>query len=105
MEVSSAVASEFWARLTWSKALFGLLVINAAWTASLFVCPYLVPSGSFANQVGGANVIDHENIWATYSIYPRIIHTIGHAKCHQLFSRSFSPNANQTPLDERMPSM
>ena len=105
MEVWSAVASEFWARLTWSKALFGLLVINVAWTASLFICPYLAPSGSFANQVGGANVIDHENIWATYSIYPRIIYTIGDAQCHQLFYRSFWLNGNQMPIDERMTSM
>src|SRR5437667_345622 len=105
MEVSSAVASELWARLTWSKALFGLLVINVAWTASLFICPYLAPSGSFANQVGGANVIDHENIWATYSIYPRIIYTIGDAQCHQLFYRSFWLNGNQMPIDERMTSM
>src|SRR5256886_13375764 len=105
MEVSSAVASEFWARLTWSKALFGLLVINGACTASLFICPYLVPSGSFSNQVGGANVIDHENIWATYSSYPRIIYTTGDAQCHQLFYRSFWLNGNQMPIDERMTSM
>src|SRR6266566_6390344 len=105
MEVSSAVASEFWARLTWSKALFGLLVINVAWTASLFICPYLVPSGSFANQVGGANVIDHENIWATFPIYPRIIYTIGDAQCHQIYYRTFTLNGNEMPIDERMTSM
>jgi len=104
-KVSSAVASALWARFTWSKALFGLLIVNVAWTASLFICPFLVSPGSFANQVGGANVIDHENIWATFPLYPRIVYTIGDAQCHQLFYRSFWLNGNQMPIDERMTSM
>jgi len=105
-EVSSAVASEFWARLTWSRALFGLLVLNVVWTASLFICPFTVPPGSFAGpQVGGANVIDHADIWAKFWIYPRIVYTIGDAQCHQLWYRSFSLNGNQLPIDERMTSM
>ena len=99
------MASALWARLTWSKALFGLLVVNLVWTASLFVCPFLVSPGSFANQVGGANVIDHENIWATFPVYPRVIYTIGDAQCHQLYYRSFWLNGNQMPIDERMTSM
>ncbi len=99
------MASALWARLTWSKALFGLLVVNVAWTASLFICPFLVSPGSFANQVGGANVVDHENIWATFPLYPRIVYTIGDAQCHQLFYRSFWLNGNQMPIDERMTSM
>ena len=70
------MASALWARLTWSKALFGVLIVNVAWTASLFISPFLVSPGSFANQVGGANVIDHENIWATFPLYPRIVYTI-----------------------------
>jgi len=103
--VSSGVASALWARLTWSRALFAVLVLNVSWTASLFICPYLVPPGSFANQVGGANLIDHENIWATFPIYPRVIYTIGDAQCHQLYYRSFWLNGNQMPIDERMTSM
>jgi len=99
------VASALWARLTWSKALFGVLIVNVAWTASLFISPFLVSPGSFANQVGGANVIDHENIWATFPLYPRIVYTIGDAQCHQLFYRSFWLNGNQMPIDERMTSM
>jgi len=99
------VESALWARLTWSKALFGLLIVNVAWTASLFICPFLVSPGSFANQVGGANVVDHENIWATFPLYPRIVYTIGDAQCHQLWYRSFWLNGNQMPIDERMTSM
>src|SRR5439155_24180314 len=70
--VSSAVASALWARLTWSKALFGLLVVNLVWTASLFICPFLVSPGSFANQVGGATVIDLDIICATCQVTPRV---------------------------------
>src|SRR5207247_11132973 len=80
-------------------------VVNVAWTASLFICPFLVSPGSFANQVGGANIVDHENIWATFPLYPRIVYTIGDAQCHQLFYRSFWLNGNQMPIDERMTSM
>src|SRR5207245_10065 len=108
--VSPSVASPLWARLTWSRALFAVLVLNVVWTASLFVCPYLVHPGSFptsdvASQVGGANLVDHENIWATFPIYPRIIYTIGDAQCHQLPYRTFWLNGNEMPIDERMTSM
>ena len=104
------MASPLWARLTWSRALFAVLVLNVIWTASLFVCPYLVHPGSFptsdvASQVGGANLVDHENIWATFPIYPRIIYTIGDAQCHQLPYRTFWLNGNEMPIDERMTSM
>jgi len=97
--------ASFWAHLTWSRALFAVLVLNVAWTASLFLCPYLVAPGSFVNQVGGANVIDHEVLWETFPIYPRIVYTIGDAQCHQLYYRSFMLNGNQMPIDERMTAM
>jgi len=100
------VTSALWARLTWSKALFGLLVLSLFWTTSLFICPLTMPPGSTPNNlVGGANVIDHEKIWATFPLYPRIIYTIGDAQCHQLYYRSFWLNGNQMPIDERMTSM
>jgi len=97
--------SILWSRLTWSRALFALLVVNLAWTASLFICPYTVPPGSFVHQVGGANLIDHENIWETFPLYARVVYTIGDAQCHQLWYRSFYLNGNQMPIDERMTSM
>jgi len=94
-----------WEHLTWSRAMFAVLVLNLAWTASLFLCPYLVPPGSFVNQVGAANIIDHETIWAGFPVYPRIIYTIGDAQCHQLYYRSFMLNGNQMPIDQRMTAM
>jgi uncharacterized membrane protein len=99
------VASALWARLTWSRALFALRVVNLAWTASLFICPFTVVPGSFANQVGNANIVDHENIWEKFPLYARVIYTIGDAQCHQLYYRSFWLNGNQMPIDERMTSM
>jgi uncharacterized membrane protein len=104
------VASALWARFTWSRALFAVLVLNVIWTASLFISPFMVPPHSFptsdpASLVGGANFVDHENIWATFPIYPRIIYTIGDAQCHQLWYRSFWLNGNEMPIDQRMTSM
>ena len=99
------VASAIWQRLTWSKALFALLVLNLVWTASLFIAPYTVPPGSFAYQVGGANIVDHGDIWATFPLYARIVYTFGDSQCHQLWFRSFWLNGNQMPIDARMTSM
>ena len=99
------MASGLWGRLTWSRALFAVLVLNVAWTASLFLCPFMIAPGSFANQVGGANVVDHENIWETFPLYARVVYTVGDAQCHQLYYRSFWLNGNQMPIDERMTSM
>ena len=99
------VASWVWAKLTWSKALFGLLILNLVWTASLFIAPYTVPPGSFAFQVGGANTLDHEDIWQSFWFYPRIVYTFGDVQCHQLWYRSLWLNGNQLPIDARMTSM
>jgi uncharacterized membrane protein len=97
--------SILWDRLTWSRALFAVLVLNLVWTASLFVCPFTVAPGSFVHQVGGANLVDHENIWETFPLYARVVYTIGDAQCHQLWYRSFLLNGNQMPIDQRMTSM
>jgi len=109
------VASGVWARLTWSKALFAVLLLNLIWTASLFIAPFTVPPGSFAwpyaqypavaYHLGGANLVDYGAIWSTFSLYPRLMYTIGDAQCHQLYYRSFWLNGNQMPIDERMTSM
>jgi len=100
------VVSAIWGRLTWSRALFGLLIVNLVWTASLFLCPYTLPPGSTPpNLVGGANIVDHENIWETFPLYARIVYTVGDAQCHQLWYRSFLLNGNQMPIDQRMTSM
>jgi len=97
--------STLWSQLTWSRALFAVLILNLVWTASLFICPFTVAPGSFARQVGGANLVDHENIWETFPLYARVVYTIGDAQCHQLYYRSFYLNGNQMPIDQRMTSM
>ncbi|HEX9341399.1 MAG TPA: DUF2085 domain-containing protein [Thermoplasmata archaeon] len=100
------MASGVWARFTWSRALLGILILNLVWTASLFICPFTMPSGSTPEKlVGGANIVDHEDIWATFPLYARVIYTIGDAQCHQLYYRSFWLNGNQMPIDQRMTSM
>jgi uncharacterized membrane protein len=100
------VASPLWARLTWSRALFALLIVNLVWTASLFLGPFTMPPGSTPpNLVGGANLVDHEGLWETFPLYDRVVYTIGDAQCHQLWYRSFSLNGNQLPIDQRMTAM
>ena len=103
--LTASVASAVWAHLTWSKALFWVFVLTLVWTGSLFIAPITIPPGSFANQVGGANLVDHADIWATFPLFPRIVYTIGDAQCHQLWYRSFWLNGNQMPIDQRMTSM
>jgi uncharacterized membrane protein len=85
--------------------LFAVLVVNLAWTASLFLGPFLVPPGSFVDAQGAANVVDHGSTWETFPLHARIIYTIGDAQCHQLWYRSFWLNGNQMPIDQRMTAM
>src|SRR6184192_3588984 len=103
--VESGEGPSLWSRFTWSRALFAVLLLNLVWTGSLFICPFTVPPGSFVNQVGGANLVDHEAIWETFPLYARVVYTIGDAQCHQLWYRSFLLNGNQMPIDQRMTSM
>jgi len=95
-----------WARLTWSKALFGLFVANLVWTASLFLGPFSITPGSFFDEDrGGANVLDFGATWETFSLPARIVYTFGDIQCHQMATRSFTLNGNQMPIDARMTSM
>lgn len=109
------MASNLWSRLTWSRALFGLLILNLFWTASLFIVPLILKPGSFAwpyaryptvaYHLGGANQLDYEPIWQTMWIYPRAVYTFGDIQCHELWYRSLWINGNQMPIDARMTSM
>jgi uncharacterized membrane protein len=109
------VASEIWRRLTYSRSLFGLLLLNLFWSASLFVAPMILAPGTFAypysqyplvaNHLGAANHLDYEPIWQTLWLYPRAVYTFGDVQCHQLWYRSFYINGNQMPMCERMVSM
>jgi len=91
--------------LTWSKALFGLLSLNTLWTLSFFLAPFTIPPGSFAFQTGGANQMDHWDIWRTFWIYPQAVYAFGDIQCHQMGTRSLWLNGNQMPMCARMISM
>jgi len=100
------VGSRAWARLTWSRPLFAVLVLNLIWTASLFLAPWAVPAGSFYGQdTGGANVLDYGDTWASFPAYAQIVYAFGDIQCHQMFTRSFTVNGNLLPIDARMTSM
>lgn len=101
----TAVASRFWQRLLWSKPLFGLLSLNLFWTASFFIAPFTIAPGTFAFQIGGANQMNHWNIWQGLWIYPQAVYAFGDIQCHQLWYRSLWLNGNQLPMCARMTSM
>lgn len=104
-----------WAQLAWSRSLLAALVLNVAWTASLFLAPFTVPPGSFAwpyaqypavaYHLGGGNQLDYGPIWATFPWFARLVYAVGDVQCHQLWYRSIWLNGNQMPLDARMTSM
>lgn len=109
------VAAAGWKRITWSKPLFGLLLLNLFWGASFFLVPAILAPGTFAwpysqyplvaYHLGGANQLNYEPIWQTLWIYPRAVYTFGDIQCHQLWYRSFYINGNQMPMCARMTSM
>jgi uncharacterized membrane protein len=92
-------------RLTWSKPLFGLLLLNLAWTASFFIAPFSIPPGTFAYAVGTANQMNHWDLWRSLWIYPQAVYAFGDIQCHQLWYRSLWLNGNQMPMCARMTSM
>ena len=99
------MAGPLWSRLTWSRPLFAVLVLNLVWTAAIFLAPLTIAPGTVAYQVGGANMMDHMDVWSTLPWYTAAVYAFGDIQCHQIWSRSLWINENQMPLDSRMTSM
>ena len=99
--------SDLWARMTWSKGLFVLWIVVLAWTASLFVAPLTIAPGTFAWTPGGANVVDHWDLYQgpAFNGFARVVYVVGDAQCHQMYTRSLWINGNQMPIDARMTSL
>ena len=95
------------ARMFFSRALFGALLLSVAWTVSNVVAPYTIPPESFAYTVGSANAVDHWNLYSgpEFNWFARVVYVIGDAQCHQLWYRSIWLNGNQMPMDARMESI
>ena len=99
--------SDTWARMTWSKGLFALWIIVLAWTVSLFAAPLTIAPGTFAWTIGGANTIDHWDLYQTpaFNGFARVVYVVGDAQCHQMWTRSLWIHGNQMPIDARMTSL
>ncbi len=93
--------------MSWSPGLLFLFALDAVWVVSIFVAPFTIPPGTFADTVGRANVVDHWDLYAqpSFNWYAKIIYVIGDAECHQLASRSFILNGNQMPICARDTSL
>jgi uncharacterized membrane protein len=92
-------------RFLFSRALLVLFVLSIAYTASNFLAPYTIPSGSAANLDGKANVVDNGAVYNTMWVYPQVIYYLGDAQCHQMAARTLWLNGNQMPMDARMTSI
>jgi len=98
---------ELWARMTWSKGLFLFWVVVLLWTASLFIAPLTIAPGTFAWTMGGANIVDHWDLYQApaFNAFSQAVYVIGDAQCHQMWTRSLWINGNQMPIDARMTSL
>ncbi|TLZ65082.1 MAG: DUF2085 domain-containing protein, partial [Methanobacteriota archaeon] len=96
-----------WTKMKWSRALLVMFGITLFWVVSLFAAPLSLAPGTFAFTTGGANVVDHWNLYqgAGFNWFAKVIYTIGDAQCHQLWYRSLWINGNQFPIDARMTSL
>jgi len=93
--------------MRWSKALLIMFGLTLLWIVSLFAAPLSIAPGTFAYTTGGANVVDHWNLYdsSSFNWFAKVIYTVGDAQCHQLWRRSLWINGNQFPIDARMTSM
>ena len=93
--------------MKWSRALLVMFGITLFWVVSLFAAPLSLAPGTFAYTTGGANVVDHWNLYqgAGFNWFAKVIYTVGDAQCHQLWYRSLWINGNQLPIDARMTSL
>ncbi|MEW5759423.1 MAG: DUF2085 domain-containing protein [Candidatus Thermoplasmatota archaeon] len=84
-----------------SIPIFIVLFISLFWAISIFVSPFLIPSGSVRGLDGYANSIDYSDLWDNMPLFPRIIYTIGDFNCHQKEDRTFIINEDQMPVCTR----
>jgi len=88
-----------------SKALFGLLLLSVAYSASNVLAPYALASGTAVNLDGAANRVDNGALYNTFWVYPEVIYYVGDAQCHQIAQRTIILNGNEMPMDARMSSI
>ena len=93
--------------MRWSRALLVMLGLTLFWIVSLFAAPLSIAPGTFAFTTGGANVVDHWDLYSRpeFNWFAKVIYTVGDAQCHQLSGRSLWINGNQFPIDARMTSL
>src|SRR5947209_5719378 len=76
---------DIWAKMKWSKALLVMFALTLFWVLSLFAAPLSIAPGTFAFTTGGANTVDHLNLYETpaFNWFAKVIYTVGDAQCHQ----------------------
>ena len=92
-------------RLFFSKALFAMLLLSVAYSASNVLAPFALAPGTAVNLDGAANRIDNGALYNTFWVYPEVVYYVGDAQCHQMAQRTIFLNGNEMPMDARMSSM
>jgi uncharacterized membrane protein len=82
--------------------MFGLSLF---WAMSLFIAPMTLAPGTVSRLNGNANIVDYADKWDDLPLYHNAVYYFGDYNCHQKWTRSFTINDNQMPVDARMTSI
>jgi uncharacterized membrane protein len=90
-----------------NKNLVFLIVFGLSlfWAMSLFIAPMTLAPDTVKGLNGNANIVDYADQWDDLPPYHRAIYYFGDFNCHQKWTRSFTINNNQMPVDARMTSI
>ncbi|TLZ50168.1 MAG: DUF2085 domain-containing protein [Methanobacteriota archaeon] len=92
-------------QMFFSKALFAMLLLSVAYSASNVLAPYSLAPGTAVNLDGAANRVDNGALYNTFWVYPEVVYYVGDAQCHQIARRTIFLNGNEMPMDARMSSI
>ncbi len=84
-----------------NKVVFVLFIIVLFYTASLFLAPLTLESGTVEELDGAANQIDYSHEWEKLPPYHHAVYLFSDFNCHQMHERSYSLNGNQMPVCAR----
>ena len=75
-----------------------LTAVSAAFSALMFITPYLSPAGSFIELDGTPGVMDHWDLWSGKDLITVLMYSFGDIFCHQQMSRTVILNGSEMPV-------
>lgn len=89
-----------WTKIPNRVPLF-IFILVLLYTASLFIAPLTMESGTVDGLNGHANRLSYRELWTELSPYHAIVYAFSDFNCHQMHERSYSINGNQMPVCAR----